>query len=161
MIIRSIYFFLLGMTILLMFPSKDLSQQNGASKLNTMYLEIGGNNVFYSLNYEREVLNNLSPRLGISIMPITEYSNSGKHANSKLFVTFMSNYFLTIKNSHKIELGGGLSYGLETFFPAFSIGYRYNPNDGGFIFKITFTPLLDKEIFDVFPWFGVGVGIRF
>lgn len=146
--------------ILIIFSPSYLCQ-NINSTPNTVYLEVGGNNVFYSLNYEKELIKNFSPRLGFSIMPITEYSNSGKHANSKLFVTFMSNYFVNIKNNHSIELGGGVSYGLETLFPAIAIGYRYSPYEGGIIFKLTFTPLLNKEIFDVFPWFGIGIGIRF
>lgn len=138
-----------------------LKSQSISSKSNTVYLEIGGNNVFYSLNYEKEVLQNFSPRIGISIMPISEYSNSGKNSNSKLFITLMSNYFIGINNNNKIELGGGISYGLETFFPAVSIGYRSSPSEGGFVFKITFTPLLNKEIFSVFPWFGIGIGFRY
>lgn len=130
-------------------------------KSNTLYLEIGGNNVFYSINYEKELIKNLSARIGISIIPITEYSNSGKHNNSNLFVTLMPTYFINIKGNHFLELGGGISYGLETFFPAIAIGYRYIPDVDGIIFKLTFTPLLDKDIFDVFPWFGLGVGIKF
>ena len=153
-ILLSIFFFLI------IFVSINFCQSLN-KKSNTLYLEIGGNNVFYSVNYEKEIIKNLNTRIGISIMPITEYSNSGKHSNSKLFVTLMPNYFINIKGNHFVELGGGISYGLETFFPAITVGYRYMPNVNGILFKLSFTPLLDKEIFDVFPWFGLGVGIKF
>lgn len=153
-ILASIFF------LLIIFVSMNFCQSIN-KKSNTLYLEIGGNNVFYSINYEKELIKNLSARIGISIMPITEYSNSGKHNNSNLFVTLMPTYFINIKGNHFLELGGGISYGLETFFPAIAIGYRYIPDVYRIIFKLTFTPLLDKDIFDVFPWFGLGVGIKF
>jgi len=128
---------------------------------NNLYLEIGGNNVFYSLNYEKEIFRYFNFRVGASIMPISEYSNSGKHNNSKLFLTSMANYFIKISGNHNIELGAGVSYGLQTIFPSIAIGYRYIPPQEGILFKLTFTPLLDKEVFDIFPWFGIGIGLVF
>lgn len=147
--------------VLLLFYPQMFFCQEQQPKSNTVYLEIGGNNVFYSINYEKELLSNLSPRIGISIMPISEYSNAGKQSNSKLFISLMANYFIDLNTNNKIEIGVGASYGLETFFPAISFGYRYSPNNGGFVFKLAFTPLLNREIFDVFPWFGIGLGIRY
>ncbi len=147
--------------VFLVFFESLLGQNIDNVKKNTVYLEIGGNNVFYSINYERMISKSISPRIGVSIMPITEYSNSGKHSNSKLFLTLMSNYFFDINDNNKIELGIGISYGLSTLFPATSIGYRFCPLDGGLVFKIAFTPLLDKEIFDIFPWFGIGIGYKY
>ena len=145
---------------MLLYPSIILCQ-NLENKSNTIYLEIGGNNVIYSVKYEKEVLSNFSPRIGFSIMPISEYSNSGKHSGSKLFITLITNYFINLNSNNKIEMGVGASYHLDTFFPAISLGYRYSPNNGGFVFKVTFTPLLNREIFDVFPWFGIGIGFRY
>ncbi len=130
-------------------------------KSNTLYLELGGNCVWYSINYEKEVVSNFSPRIGIAIMPISEFSNSGKRSDSKIFATIIANYFADLNENNKIELGGGLAYGLGEIFPTTTVGYRYSPKDGGMIFKLTFTPLLDQKLFSVFPWFGVGFGIKF
>ena len=135
--------------------------QNIDRATNVLYLELGGNNIFYSLNYEKEVINNLNLRVGLSIMPITEFTNSGKRSNSNFIGSIMSNYFIQIKNDNYLELGGGLSYGLETLFPAVTFGYRYNPDNRGIIWKLSFTPLLNKEIFSIIPWFGISVGFKF
>ena len=135
--------------------------QKITSATNVLYIELGGNNIFYSINYEKEVSNNLNLRLGISIMPITEFTNTGKQSNSKFIGTIMSNYFIQIKNNNYLELGGGLSYGLETLFPAVTFGYRYSPDYGGIIWKLSFTPLLNEEIFSILPWFGIAFGIKF
>jgi hypothetical protein len=135
--------------------------QKTTNATNILYFELGGNNIFYSINYEKEVTNNLNLRLGISIMPITEFTNTGKRSNSKFIGTIMSNYFIHISKNNYLELGGGLSYGLETWFPAVTFGYRYNPDNEGIIWKLSFTPLLNDEIFSILPWFGIAVGIKF
>ncbi len=150
-------------TIILVFfiiTSASWSQGNNIAT-NVLYLELGGNNIFYSLNYEKEVINNLNLRVGLSIMPITEFTNSGKRSNSNFIGSIMSNYFIQIKNNNYLELGAGLSYGLETFFPAVAFGYRNNPENGGIMWKLTFTPLLNEEIFSILPWFGIAVGFKF
>lgn len=107
--------------------------QNINRTTNVLYFELGGNNIFYSLNYEKEVTKNLNLRFGVSIIPITELTNAGIHSNSKFFGTMMSNYLVHISKNNYLELGGGLSYGLETLFPAITLGYRYSPDNGGFI----------------------------
>lgn len=61
--------------------------QNIDRTTNVLYFELGRNNIFYSLNYEKNVTQNLNLRLGISIIPITELTNAGKHSNSKFFGT--------------------------------------------------------------------------
>lgn len=38
-------------------------------------------------------------------------------------------------------------------------GYRYVPHDGGFTFRIGFTPLISQE--GVFPWGGMSFGYLF
>lgn len=73
----------------------------------------------------------------------------------------MSNYFIRVSQNNYLELGGGISYGLETFFPAVTLGYRYSSDNGGIIWKVSFTPLLDDKIFSILPWFGISVGFKF
>ena len=135
--------------------------QNTNVKTNTIYLEIGGNCVWYSINYEKEFIGDISPRIGISLMPISGISNFGRKSDYQLIATLIANHFFDLNTKSKIELGFGFAYCLGNVFPTTTFGYRYSPNDGGFIFKIAFTPLLDQKLFAVFPWFGIGLGFRF
>lgn len=144
----------------IIFVSNVLCQIN-SEESNTIYLELGGNNIIYSINYEKEIYNNIAPRIGFSIIPHPAITKSGKVSNVNVFATAMANYFVDLDNNNKIELGAGFSYGLGNIFSAITIGYRHVPDHDGIIYKIAFTPLVDQSLFDVFVWFGIGVGYRF
>jgi len=136
--------------------------QDKENKSNSLYLELGGNCILYSFNYEKEVLDNFSPRVGFSIFSLQKVSNSGPATGTRLLATFMLNYFIVLNRNNKIELGAGLTniFSVDKYL-AIAIGYRYAPFDGGVIFKLTYTPIFESKLFDNHAWFGVGIGIRF
>ncbi|MBS3944841.1 MAG: hypothetical protein KGZ42_05040, partial [Melioribacter sp.] len=67
-------------SILLLIDLSVVSGQENNIKTNSIYLEIAGNNYYYSINYEKIIFQNFSPRIGFSIVPHGEsshtYSNS-------------------------------------------------------------------------------------
>jgi len=157
---KIILFYIL--TISNFFCSSNILGQDKDYKSNVAYFELGGNCILYSFNYEREILDNLSPRIGLSIFPLQKVSNSGPATGTRLLATFLINYFIDLGSNNKIEFGVGLTniFSVDNY-PAISLGYRYSPFDGGILFKITYTPILESKLFDSHAWFGIGIGIRF
>ena len=143
---------------------------------NAIFLEIAGNGLLYSVNYERLFGDSdFSVRAGFSFISIGA-SGGGASARATL-MTFpiLGNYYVGGKN-HKLQLGAGvtLMYASESAgsggvgvasvsglvpAPTLAIGYRYLPSDGGFSFFIGFTPFIvpggDKPIL---PWAGMSFG---
>jgi hypothetical protein len=148
----------------LLFFSIHLSAQNLNSVSNSVYLELGGNGLLGTINYEREIISNFNIRLGMSAFP-----NGGGHSNSESLSDWafgpliMVNYLYRIskESSSGYALGTGiLLIGAEKVYPSFLFGYRYSPIDGGITFQIAITPIIDLEHqFDL--WAGVSIGYRF
>lgn len=134
--------------------------------MNAFYLEIGGNALFISLNYERFIQKNMSIRIGYGSAAIYN------HAAPVMF-----NFF--VGKNHRLELGAGINFlfGREQFIKGYifedenlrllsgTIGYRYQPVDGGSVFKIGLNPsyALSEYEYDriFFVWFGISFGISF
>jgi hypothetical protein len=147
-------------------------------KKNTIFLELGGNSPFYSLNYDRIVLEKpklkLAARIGAMYVDNTNnFLSSIKNHNYSLPLELS---FLKGRNNHNLEIGIGATpyfreYVEETrndeFFiaPFGRIGYRYQKENGGVFFKAGFTPIIrfkkDWESYNpkyVYPWGGLAIG---
>jgi len=126
-----------------------LTSESQAQKyLNSVYAEILGNGLFYSINYERNILSKekifLSPSIG--------FTSVGREATG--IPVMMLAYFGGSNST--LETGLGYSgfyreqsfsnYGVRdsrTFFDHYvtgRLGYRYE-SPKGFLFKVAFTPL--------------------
>jgi hypothetical protein len=143
---------------------------------NVIFLELGGNGLVYSINYERLIdETDFSLRVGASYISIGASSGGSTASASLMTFPVLGNYYLGGKN-HKLQLGAGLTFMQITvgagggksglveasgFVPAPTavIGYRYIPARGGFAFSVGFTPFIipsgDKV---VFPWAGISFG---
>lgn len=109
---------------------------------NAIYVEVGtlfliGGSV--SVNYERTILPNLSLRAGLG----SGYGFS-KYGGSQLTGQAMVNYFSAIDGG-RFEIGAGVAVSQSkvrifdydnTVSPAIAIGYRYQPSEGGFMFRV-------------------------
>lgn len=158
---------------------------------NAIFLELLGNGLFYSINYERLFGDSgFSLRAGFSYMSISASSSSPAPntagsstttANASI-LTFpvLANYYLGGKD-HKLQLGVGATFislsastGLVgsssggasgAFFvpaPTVAIGYRYIPARGGFTFFIGLTPfILPGAEKTILPWGGMSFGGAF
>jgi hypothetical protein len=133
------------------------------SAKNALYLEAGGNAVYYSVNYERlfyqQAHFKIAARTGFSFIP-RKITNE---TYSDFFFPFELIGLLG-KSSHHLELGVGVTpiifpgtkinlttaeheydtYKFDAIIPL-RIGYRYQKPEGGFFFRFGYTPFLSLE----------------
>jgi hypothetical protein len=143
---------------------------------NGLFVELLGNGLFYSLNYERFVTDDIAIRGGIGYFSLSASGSSASASASILSVPLMFEYMGIGSADDKLELGigplifyasaaasgiGDTTKGSGTFlFGTATIGYRHIPHDGGFNFKIGFTPIFGK--FGFVPYLpGIGAGAVF
>ncbi|MGE0321699.1 MAG: hypothetical protein AB7S68_05310 [Polyangiaceae bacterium] len=141
------------------------------SAKNSLYIELLGNGGLYSLNYERNLTDDVAARVGFSYISLS--ASAGDDSANVTFMSFplMANYLLGGGNHH-LELGAGATVlyasgeaetggsrssgeGVGVAGTA-TVGYRYQPRDGGFLFKVGFTPLVGSGGF--LPWGGISFG---
>lgn len=133
---------------------------------NAFYFELAGNAIVISLNYERFIKKNMSIRVGFGTAAIYSISTP-----------LMFNFF--VGENYRLELGIGATfffhknkliydyvYEDDNMIMATAIvGYRYQPFEGGFVFKIGFTPfyVFSSNINDegFLPSFGISLGNAF
>lgn len=134
---------------------------------NTVFAEAGGNGLFGSLNYERQLTKSplLLARAGIGI-----YNENGAY----LTVPVGFNYLINLKNNtYFLDAGVGASWAHDrkkprgtsktryvdnfwNFIP--SIGYRAH-KEKGLMWRISLTPIINRNAFT--PWVGFSLGKRF
>ena len=167
-------------------PTYDRANDNPVLKTdgkrtarNAVYLELLGNGGLYSINYERALMDNVMARVGFSYFSIGASATDGSGQDASAKVTLMTapvmaNYLLG-GGGHSFELGAGAlvvyaggeaeSGGLSASANGVGVagtataGYRYQPLDGGFLFKVGFTPLVTDSGFT--PWGGLSLGGTF
>lgn len=135
---------------------------------NAAYIEIGGNVVVPSINYERRWNDLWAWRVGFTYV---SSKTEGSNENDTAFgVPLMINRISAPQSNHHFETGLGVvlitgeDEGFndefdEDFSGAFgtlTVGYRYQKPAGGFVFRAGFTPVFDTE--DILPWAGVSFG---
>ena len=143
---------------------------NAQVKSNNLYFEAFGNGGLYSLNYERLFTENLGGRIGFMYLPSIDFIFSS--AENLITVPVMLNY-LAGENS-KLELGAGIIFvsvddvsfwgikskkGSSSVAGTAAIGYRYQPKDVGFLFRIGLTPFFSGDGAAISG--GVSIGISF
>ena len=156
-------------------PTQEARAQEAISRTssdfarNSIFLELLGNGLLYSLNYDYKIFNHLSARAGGMYLGVNERNTDQRV--SLLMVPIMANY-LVGNGSSRLEVGAGLTVGraggnIDTgdidqgTFGLFTstIGYRLQPTDGGFLFRIGFTPVFTGS--GVLPWAGLSLGGTF
>jgi len=158
--------------------------------MNTIYAEGLGAGGAYSVNYERMVFNDLGIHIGFSFLSVSATSSNGattaSASGSFIAVPISANYVGISSGSHALELGGGVTIwnvsvsgnsggfvGAATGFVPIAtaiIGYRFQPRDGGFNFRVGASPLFGKGLglnannptaFGVLPWGYLSFGWTF
>ncbi|MFI5141254.1 MAG: hypothetical protein ACHQII_02760, partial [Bacteroidia bacterium] len=158
---------ILGFTFILfsfsLFSQKsDSTVQKNIKAKNAIFIEgFGSSASVLSLNYDRIIyqskITRITVNVGFALFPISDPSNA---AHKNLFYVYgvpVSGNLLFGKKKHYLEVGLGVSYsrGLEASFSStgksvFSemlffvprVGYRFQRNQGGFFFRLGFTPLI-------------------
>ena len=139
------------------------------SKLNSLYIEFFGSGGLYSVNYDRMFSDNIGARIGFMYFA-AEWLIFFNDVEMVLIPTTMNFFVGTGKN--KLELGAGpvIVYGSMGFLGSDpiagsgvgwtgTIGYRYQKDNGGFMWRIGFTPVLLGSEFH--PSGGVSLGFSF
>ncbi|MGB3850438.1 MAG: hypothetical protein WA958_10765 [Tunicatimonas sp.] len=142
---------------------------------NSVFLELGGNGLLYSLNYDHKFFDHASARIGAMFISVSANDPTTVDGRVSVFLLpLMANYLVGDGNS-RLELGGGLLVGGVNAdatidneaiddvaggaaFTA-NVGYRLQPRDGGFLFRIGFTPVISSAGF--LPWAGISFGATF
>jgi hypothetical protein len=150
------------------FPNEGYSQSDSHS---AVYLELFGNGLTYSLNYDMRFSgkpDGIGGRAGIGYFAIDGISLAT--------VPLMVNYLMG-KNGKYFEIGAGATYLAAAdrqnsnptgspinrgtgWIGSLSFGYRSQPVDGGFLFRAGVTPFFDRSSFWPF-WPQVSVGYAF
>jgi len=134
---------------------------------NSIYLEIGGSALGYSLNYERRVGENLWGRVGVSYLPPfvvfgdfvslpagLSYLLGKYDKHLELGFTLSPTY---IKSAFKINDNYDKEFGIIS---SAIIGYRFQPKEELF-FKLAFTPLITTFETTFLPSGGISFGYSF
>ena len=141
------------------------------------YVELGGAGIA-SINYDMRIMkknDGLGFRVGIGGFSI----NDGSYKTTALFVPVGLNYLLGKDNKHFFELGAGATFvslkekntfndpyyqntndRFNSTFGHLYLGYRVQPEDGGFLFRAGLTPIFGKGYFVPY-WAGVSFGYAF
>jgi len=178
---------ILGIAVALTTPA--LAQRYGTARAedrdanNSIFVEAGGPGLLYSVNYERIVENDFALRIGASYTSLS--ASAGGASASATFMTFpvIASYLGLRSGNHALELGvGGTAVyangaasgtgmavsgsGMAALGTAI-IGYRRQPMDGGFQFRIGLEALAGKGLalsnpdpnaFGVLPWLYMSLG---
>ncbi len=144
--------------------SKSQSSSSFDGPKNAVYAELLGNGLIMSFNYDTRLAGKLGGRVGLGYV--------GGKGSSILTVPVLANYLLG-KNGRYFEIGAGITYlsaatdlfddesnSGSTVLGAFSLMYRNQPVDGGFMWKIGFAPVIAEGVFVPY-WVGVGLGYAF
>jgi hypothetical protein len=155
-------------------PFQAQSQERTA--FNAIYVELGGNGLWYSMNYER-LVQDFSLRVGASFMSVSASAGTSSASVSSFGIPLTASYLGIGGQNHKLEVGAGIlferfsgqassGFGQNAtgggFYPmaTFVFGYRYAPAGGGFNFKLAFTPVYHPDL-GTFPWGGMSFGYGF
>jgi len=157
-------------------PAKKDTLENARIPNNSIYLELFGNSVFYSLNYERIFINKnkfyLSGRIGACYLPV-------KIDDKRFVFPLLINGILHYNKRLHFEFGIGV-----TFFSLREFNYNYYPSSPnyvfyenmlaivaniglryqgqkGFLFRLGFTPLYSIKGPRLLPWGGISFGYSF
>lgn len=136
-------------------------------KRNSIYLEGGGNGLFASVNYERQLTK--EPGIGVRL-------GVGMYSEKAFFLTIPVgiNYLFPLKRTGSfIDAGLGATwskvdakifdhslrteeYNFVSFIPG--IGYRHHLKQD-VMWRISLTPIANK--YGLWPWIGFSIGKRF
>ena len=139
------------------------------SKPNSLYIEIFGSGGLYSLNYDRLFTDNIGARIGFMYLAADWF---GFFSDVEIFLIPTTLNYLVGTGKHKFELGAGPVFisGSTGIFGSDqvsgsgvawtgTIGYRYQKENGGFMWRVGFTPFFGNGEFQA--WGGISLGYSF
>ncbi|HET7153362.1 MAG TPA: hypothetical protein VFJ29_06320 [Candidatus Kapabacteria bacterium] len=164
--------------------SSDTTASQAITAPNAIFLELGGNCLFGSINYDRRLNETYAVRLGVC-----PYMTFGAQSDF-LIGTVLVNAMLTHRATH-IQVGVGATVIMNKYQPLYDtsplfginnntvtqnglrvivlptadFGFRYQPRDRGMFAQLDFTPLLSLDGSDfsnaILFWGGFSIGFTF
>jgi hypothetical protein len=129
-------------------------------KGNAAFIELGGNSIFISVNYEKTFKRQILARIGFSPAPYGVF----------VPVSMGKSFF---KGSHHIEASGGATYGYywdgyfsenrqkEQLFVTGFVGYRFDKPRNRFLCRAGYTPMFRATDRESFGRYYGNVGLSF
>lgn len=164
---------LLTVMLCCMFSSLEAQENQQVFKRNAFYVELLGQGGLYSVNYDYRVNRHFSLRAGFTYVRLNFFFSDSRVTGFPL----MASYLLGKDRGH-FETGMGvMPTWVHTENPDFSfssertsssalefstclhIGYRYQPPEGGFVFRAGFTPVYSEG--EIYPFGGLSFGYAF
>lgn len=177
---------------LLSFSIDAIAQQDADlfTAKNTVFVELGGNGGLISINYDRIFHQNgkfkFAGRAGFSYF---KQSSGNKGSNIPPYWSPLLPLEVTAlwgRSRHHLELGVGVTFfssrnlifnpegpefferdiGLDMIIPI-RLGYRYQKPEGGFFFRVGYTPGFNPQLSSKSPtiftplWGGISIGTSF
>jgi hypothetical protein len=159
--------------VLLAGGSPCLAQAQAAPvSRNAVFFELLGNGGLYSFNYERMLTESLGLRVGFATWDSSDFWFEGTPSDRYTSVPVTVSYLLG-RGERKLELGGGVTFGQQTFDNSrdFSfrtltaiVGYRSQPPGRGYLFRVGVTPFYSFDDGDEAypdPGFTFSAGVSF
>ena len=152
----------------------------GSSGQTSFCAELGGPGILFSANIDRRFTKSqfgFGGRFGVGFVTMDVYYNSniGSETRSILTVPIQLNYIFGKPGSvHSFEAGAGVTFtgrridlfndnygnqNLKAVFGTASFMYRRQPKDGGFSWRIGFTPIVGASYIQ--PSAAVSIGYNF
>jgi len=167
--------------------AKNSSKSGGREAKNAIYVDLLGPGLFYSVNYDRVLTDDLSARIGFSYLSLgasasdgagTTVSESFSYWAVPLTVSYLgigspNNMFevggggvlLDVKGSGLVDAEGenvDAQGNIDTMLFGLTAlaGYRHQPADGGFVFRVGVSPVM---VFNsgFLPWGYLSLGGAF
>jgi hypothetical protein len=153
-------------SVILVLVGSSISPTSASAQVpsapNRLFLELWGNGLIYSFNYERETSGPLTLRVGAGGLPFesVEYAlGFGMLGVRKVFGVHSLRASAGVGVLGNIDVWVTEATGETHFFGTGAIGYQYQPKPGGFFVRASFTPGVTEN--EVFPWGGIGFGWAF
>ncbi|MCK5683453.1 hypothetical protein KAJ27_05010 [bacterium] len=124
---------------------------------NNVYFEFGGDAFLGSINYEKLLNSKLYLRTGLMVWNNQDRNSSGTET-SNIFL-LGAGYIYRLKNNSNLEIGLTVSERNSNTVFTVPVGYRYQPKNSGFMFRITVVPFFSQE--GLMPWGGISLGYTF
>jgi hypothetical protein len=145
---------------------------------NLIFVELGGNGILYTINYDRAIAAGFTFRVGLGHLA----EGANPIASAQTVTASLGAFGIPVlinhvsgSDKHRLELGAGVTFlytqatqatryraatpsGISPLATAL-VGYRYVPEDGGFTYRVGFTPLISTG--GILPWAGVSFGYLF
>jgi hypothetical protein len=166
--------------------SKESDSTGGREAKNAIYVDLLGPGLFYSVNYDRMLIDDLSARIGFSYLSFGASAGDGTGAGtasaefSYWAVPITVSYLGIGSENNMLEVGGGpvimnvagsgvvetddTASGAEASATLFAmtamVGYRHQPADGGFVFRVGASPVMALGA-GLLPWGYLSLGAAF